>query len=78
MNDEPFIQIRPSSPTPSENSSPGDLQPTQTSSGTTWYKATFLVINAALGAGLLNFPLAFEETGGVVAGNVAHVVRSGK
>lgn len=28
--------------------------------------AIFLVINAALGAGLLNFPQAFDQAGGIV------------
>ncbi|KAF2346405.1 hypothetical protein FHG87_022838 [Trinorchestia longiramus] len=37
--------------------------------------AAFLITNAALGAGLLNFPLAFHEAGGIVPGNVVHMVR---
>ncbi|XP_078739464.1 sodium-coupled neutral amino acid transporter 7-like [Lampetra fluviatilis] len=36
--------------------------------GTAAAGAVFIVVNAALGAGLLNFPAAFGEAGGVVAG----------
>ncbi|KAG0729676.1 putative sodium-coupled neutral amino acid transporter 7 [Chionoecetes opilio] len=42
--------------------------------GISWYKAVFLIINAALGAGLLNFPRAFYEAGGIVSGNVVHIL----
>ncbi|XP_051884127.1 sodium-coupled neutral amino acid transporter 7 isoform X2 [Pristis pectinata] len=38
--------------------------------GTPAYAAVFIVVNAALGAGLLNFPYAFYMAGGVVAGIV--------
>lgn len=34
-------------------------------SGSSWYAAVFLIINAALGAGLLNFPQAFDRAGGI-------------
>ncbi|XP_050725311.1 putative sodium-coupled neutral amino acid transporter 7 [Eriocheir sinensis] len=40
--------------------------------GISWYKAVFLIVNAALGAGLLNFPRAFHEAGGIVTGNLVH------
>lgn len=33
--------------------------------GSSWYAAVFLIINAALGAGLLNFPQAFDRAGGI-------------
>ncbi|KAL1447807.1 hypothetical protein MTO96_028318 [Rhipicephalus appendiculatus] len=33
--------------------------------GSSWISAVFLIINAALGAGLLNFPHAFDQAGGV-------------
>ncbi|XP_067944842.1 sodium-coupled neutral amino acid transporter 7-like [Watersipora subatra] len=33
---------------------------------TTWYASIFIVINAALGAGLLEFPYAFSISGGVM------------
>ncbi|XP_069757050.1 sodium-coupled neutral amino acid transporter 7 isoform X2 [Narcine bancroftii] len=36
--------------------------------GTPALAAVFIVVNAALGAGLLNFPYAFSTAGGVVAG----------
>lgn len=34
--------------------------------GTSWPAAVFLIVNAALGAGVLNFPRAYHEAGGVV------------
>ena len=34
---------------------------------TTWYASVFIVINAALGAGLLEFPYAFSQSGGIAA-----------
>lgn len=37
----------------------------------------FLIVNAALGAGLLNFPRAFHEAGGIVSGNLVHIVSCG-
>nr|XP_045611689.1 putative sodium-coupled neutral amino acid transporter 7 [Procambarus clarkii] len=43
-------------------------------SGITWGKAMFLIVNAALGAGLLNFPKAFHESGGIVSGNLIHII----
>ncbi|XP_055066654.2 sodium-coupled neutral amino acid transporter 7 [Misgurnus anguillicaudatus] len=38
--------------------------------GTTSLGAVFIVVNAALGAGLLNFPAAFNMAGGITAGVV--------
>ncbi|XP_062868639.1 sodium-coupled neutral amino acid transporter 7 [Trichomycterus rosablanca] len=38
--------------------------------GTSTFGAVFIVVNAALGAGLLNFPAAFNMAGGVTAGVV--------
>lgn len=35
-------------------------------SGTSWFASVFLVVNAALGAGLLNFPDAYQQAGGVL------------
>lgn len=40
--------------------------------------AVFIVVNAALGAGLLNFPAAFSMAGGVAAGITLQMVRVGK
>lgn len=37
--------------------------------------AVFILVNAALGAGLLNFPAAFYMAGGVTAGVVLQMVR---
>lgn len=34
--------------------------------GSSWWASVFLVVNAALGAGLLNFPQAYQQAGGVV------------
>ena len=34
--------------------------------GTSWKMSIFLVVNAALGAGLLNFPAAYSLSGGLV------------
>ncbi|CAG5126479.1 unnamed protein product [Candidula unifasciata] len=34
--------------------------------GTGWFSSSFLVVNAALGAGLLNFPMAYHQAGGVL------------
>jgi len=42
--------------------------------GTSWYVSIFLVVNAALGAGLLNFPHAFHAAGGVVSALSVQVV----
>ena len=44
------------------------------SEGISEYSAAFLITNAALGAGLLNFPLAFHQAGGLVPGNCVHLV----
>ena len=42
---------------------------------TSIFWAIFLVVNAALGAGLLAFPMSFYMTGGVVIGVVIELVR---
>ena len=41
---------------------------------TSVFGAIFLVVNAALGAGLLAFPLAFYMTGGFVSGILIELV----
>ena len=55
-----------------ENSSLSNLQlPLSTTfnpSGTNTLFTVFLIVNAALGAGLLNFPKAFDKAGGVGVG----------
>lgn len=44
----------------------GGRQSTSAVQGSSWFASVFLVVNAALGAGLLNFPAAFDKSGGVV------------
>ncbi|KAM4011702.1 sodium-coupled neutral amino acid transporter 7 [Anomaloglossus baeobatrachus] len=44
--------------------------------GTSAIGAVFIVVNAALGAGLLNFPAAFSAAGGVTAGIVLQLLAS--
>ncbi len=43
-------------------------------SGSTWYASVFLVVNAALGAGLLNFPAAYDKSGGILVAVVIQFV----
>lgn len=38
--------------------------------GSTWYEASFLIINATLGAALLNIPQAYDRAGGIFAANI--------
>lgn len=45
------------------------------SGGVSSLGAVFIVVNAALGAGLLNFPAAFNMAGGVTAGVLLQMVR---
>lgn len=45
------------------------------SGGVSTLGAVFIVVNAALGAGLLNFPAAFNMAGGVTAGVMLQMVR---
>ena len=42
--------------------------------GSTWYASVFLVVNAALGAGLLNFPAAYNQSGGIFTAIVIQAV----
>merc|ERR1719394_314215 len=42
--------------------------------GTSTFGTIFLIVNAALGAGLLNFPQAFDEGGGVLVGVLVQAV----
>jgi len=39
------------------------------------YRAVFLIANAALGAGLLNFPEAFKKAGGIETALIIELVR---
>ena len=43
-------------------------------SGISWYFAVFLIVNAALGAGLLNFGKAYDNAGGVLISTLMQVV----
>ncbi|PSN36759.1 putative sodium-coupled neutral amino acid transporter 7 [Blattella germanica] len=42
--------------------------------GSSRLSAIFLIVNAALGAGLLNFPQAFDQAGGIVTASVVQAV----
>lgn len=48
----------------------------RSSGGVSSFGAVFIVVNAALGAGLLNFPAAFNMAGGVTEGIILQMVRS--
>lgn len=49
----------------------------RTDTGTSWYLAVFLVVNAALGAGLLNFPQAYDQAGGILVAVIIQAVLIG-
>ncbi|XP_051568985.1 sodium-coupled neutral amino acid transporter 7 [Myxocyprinus asiaticus] len=55
---------------PSVDSIQPSIQSEDRRGGTSSLGAVFIVVNAALGAGLLNFPAAFNMAGGVTAGVV--------
>ncbi len=42
--------------------------------GISWYFAVFLIVNAALGAGLLNFAKAFDNAGGILVSSLVQIV----
>lgn len=46
----------------------------QNNQGISWYFAVFLIVNAALGAGLLNFGKAFDDAGGILVSTIVHLV----
>lgn len=53
----------------------GEVSPGDPDSGTTsTLGAVFIVVNACLGAGLLNFPAAFSTAGGVASGIALQMV----
>lgn len=59
----------------SDPKSEGEASPESLSRGTTSsFGAIFIVVNACLGAGLLNFPAAFSTAGGVAAGITLQMV----
>lgn len=43
-------------------------------SGVSWGVAAFLLVNTALGAGMLNYPYAYNQIGGVLAAALMQVV----
>ena len=47
--------------------------PETSNTGISWYFAVFLIVNAALGAGLLNFAKAFDSAGGILYSSVVHL-----
>lgn len=47
---------------------------TNNNQGISWYFAVFLIVNAALGAGLLNFSKAFDNAGGILVSTIVHLV----
>lgn len=42
--------------------------------GISWYFGVFLIVNAALGAGVLNFARAFHTAGGIYVSTLIHFV----
>ncbi|XP_041930048.1 putative sodium-coupled neutral amino acid transporter 7 [Alosa sapidissima] len=50
------------------------IQPETCRGGTSAVAAVFIVVNAALGAGLLNFPAAFNMAGGISAGLITQMI----
>ena len=46
----------------------------ESKAGTGIFGATFIVINAAMGAGMLNFPNAFKNAGGILPGMFMQLV----
>lgn len=47
----------------------GDIQ-----TGVSWGVAAFLLVNTALGAGMLNYPYAYNQIGGVLAAGLMQIV----
>ena len=42
--------------------------------GMSWAVAAFLLVNTALGAGVLNYPSAYDKAGGVLTATAIQVV----
>ena len=42
--------------------------------GSSWWVSSLIVVNAAMGAGMLDFPFAFDEAGGLGTAMAVHVV----
>ncbi|XP_059158339.1 sodium-coupled neutral amino acid transporter 7-like [Physella acuta] len=47
---------------------------TASKKGSGWFVSAFLVVNTTLGAGLLNFPMAYHQAGGVLAAVIVQSV----
>jgi hypothetical protein len=61
-------------PNDSINNDARELNEQRASSGISWYFAVFLIVNAALGAGLLNFSKAFDNAGGILISTIIQTV----
>lgn len=57
-----------------EGQAEASSSPTTTSSPLGFFAVVFLTVNATLGAGLLNIPYAFSQSGGIVPASAAQVV----
>ena len=42
--------------------------------GTSNMFAVFLIVNATLGSGLLNFPKTFDDAGGIIAASIVQII----
>lgn len=51
------------------NKNVSEMQP-----GVSWGVAAFLLVNTALGAGMLNYPYAYNQIGGIVAAALIQIV----
>lgn len=60
-------------------SSTDNISPSKASvknNGISWYFAVFLIVNAALGAGVLNFAKAYDSAGGILISSLMQLVRT--
>lgn len=48
--------------------------PSEMPTGVSWGVAAFLLVNTALGAGMLNYPYAYNQIGGVLAAALMQIV----
>lgn len=58
----------------SEAMSPTKQVQAQNNNGVSWYFAVFLIVNAALGAGVLNFAKAYDNAGGIIYSSIVQLV----
>ena len=59
-------------PNSNDNSSPSKSN--VKNNGISWYFAVFLIVNAALGAGVLNFAKAYDSAGGILISSLMQLV----